>query len=61
MVKNLSQKANSLNIMITSFGHPNLNEIDEFKQKKGKKIEKYFRKEKEYLFNFNFNVCSKTF
>ena len=33
------------------FYHPNLSKIDEFKQKKGQRIEKYFWEEKEHLFN----------
>ena len=33
------------------FGHPLLKKIDEFKQEKGQKIEKYFWEEKENLFN----------
>ena len=33
------------------FGHPNLHEIDDFKQESGQKIKKYFWEEKENLFN----------
>ena len=33
------------------FGHPLLKEMDEFKQEKGQKIEKYFWEVKENLFN----------
>ena len=34
-------------ILSLPFGHPSLKELDEFKNEKGQKIEKYFREEKE--------------
>ena len=36
-------------ILSFPFGHLNLKEIDDFKQKKGQKIKKYFWEEKEVL------------
>ena len=36
-------------IIFLLFGHPALKEIEEFKEKKGGKIEKYFWKEKEKM------------
>ena len=38
-------------IVSLPFRHKNLKQIDDFKRKKGQKIEKYFWKEKEILFN----------
>ena len=38
-------------IVSLPFYHPNLSKIDQFKQKKGQRIEKYFWEEKEHLFN----------
>ena len=38
-------------VVFLPFRHPCLSEIDKFKQEKGRKIEKYFWKEKEALFN----------
>ena len=38
-------------VVLLSFGHPCLSEIDKFKQEKGREREKYFWKEKEALSN----------
>ena len=38
-------------VVFLPFRHPCLSEIDKFKQEEGRKIEKYFWKEKEALFN----------
>ena len=63
-------------IVSLTFCHPILAEIDDFKQKKDKKIEKYFWYEKEESLRLennalknmkdctcttNFNICSKNF
>ena len=40
--------------------HPLLSKIDEFKQKKGEKIEKYFREEKGHFFRLEKETLKNT-
>ena len=42
------------------FGHLLLNELDEFKNDKGQRVEKYFWKEKEKLLEFEKKALEKT-
>ena len=47
-------------VLSLPYGHPNLKEIYAFKQEKGQKIEKYFWKEKEKLFEMEKNALKIT-
>ena len=50
----------SNSILSLRFGHPSLKELDEYKNEKGQKIEKYFWQEKEKLLAMEKTALQKT-